>query len=390
MMHRRYDLNRHDRAWRGRHKAASGLGALVAVLLGSVAAGAQDGVVLDALVLDRAGLAVGALTVDDFDVTFAGDSVPVTRVRIVSREVEPRRFVFVVNRRGAQPEGLQRVKTGLEQFVTEQLGNRDEALFVDFAEVPRITAAWRVGPSEIVKEVQALPPAGFSSPVGDEQDAADATFMLEALAERLEGAPGRKVVVIFSRGLRIHTGEPGSNTPFKTVGGTWRENGGVPTGTPRGDEALSVLAHGFTAARASVYAFHLDGSRGPRGDDILLASREEFSGAVAQMTGTSRGTLSARRTRGSSASFAGRLDAAQVGPSDDFLSSLAGETGGTYTARATDFAGPLGALERANRTWYELTLAPSWIGVAGAGRLETRLPAHPDLTVVARPGRTVR
>ena len=58
------------------------------------------------------------------------------------------------------------MKDGLEDFVSNRFGDHDEALFVDFAEVPRITRGWRTGSAETLFEVRNVTAMGFQSPVG--------------------------------------------------------------------------------------------------------------------------------------------------------------------------------------------------------------------------------
>ena len=145
---------------------------------------------VDALVLDRTGNPVAGLNRGDFEV-IVGDRIrPVAGVRMVAAETAPRRFVFVFNRRGALPAQLKRAQRGLAEFVSSRFGDLDEALFVDFAEVPRITRGWRTGSGEALPEVHNITLMGFRSPVGAAQDAADAAFMLHTLAERLVEVPG--------------------------------------------------------------------------------------------------------------------------------------------------------------------------------------------------------
>ena len=173
------------------------LGSLAAVLLTASAApavtpGEDTDVMVDALVLDRAGNPVAGLNRGDFEIIIGDRARPVSRPEMVTADHAPRRFVFIFNRRGALPAQLRRMKKGLEEFVSARFGERDEALFVDFAEVPRITRGWRTGSGEALAEVHNITPMGFRSPAGAAQDAADAAFMLHALAERLAEIPGGK------------------------------------------------------------------------------------------------------------------------------------------------------------------------------------------------------
>ena len=361
------------------------LWSLVAVLLAASPAPGQDGrVMVDALILDRAGNPVPGLDVSDFEVIIGDRVRAVTATRTVAKGRETRRFVFVLNRRGATAAQLRRMKQGLEEFVSERFGDRDEALFVDFAEVPRMTRGWRTGPAEALLEVQNITAMGFRSALGPAEDAADTAFMLQALAGHLAEVPGRKVVVLFSGSLSAFTGEAGGDLVAVSTPRTWESN--APPESRKGtDNAINVVARAFNAANASIYAVHLEGTRRQE-EDILTAGRLEFAGPY---HGNST-VASPRRIRDSSTSLSGRRMRAFARPTDDFLSSLASETGGSYTAQATDFAPILGDIEQSNRTWYELSFPPFGTDIPGRYQPHTvRVRNRPDLTVVVRPGHVV-
>ena len=282
------------------------LGSLAAVLLTASAApavtpGEDTGVMVDALVLDRAGNPVAGLNRGDFEV-IVGDRIrPVAGVRMVAAETAPRRFVFVFNRRGALPAQLQRAQRGLAEFVFSRFGDLDEALFVDFAEVPRITRGWRTGSGEALAEIRNITPMGFRSPSGAAQDAADAAFMLHALAERLAEIPGRKMVILFSGSLG--------------------------------------------AAQATVHVLHLAGVQELE-DRILTADRGELIVNDTRVSGNIFSSSTRER----------RQRAVSPRGADDILSSFAAESGGLYFARATGFRKPLDRIAARNERWYRLSL----------------------------------
>ena len=352
---------------------------LAAVLLTASAApavtsGEDTGVMVDALVLDHEGNPVPGLNRGDFEIIIGDRIRPVSGVQMVAAETAPRRFVFVFNRRGALPAQLKRAQRGLAEFVSSRFGDLDEALFVDFAEVPRMTRGWRTGAAEALPEVHSITPMGFRSPVGPAEDAADAAFMLYSLAERLSKVPGRKVVILFSGSLSTFAGEPGGALRGTTSVSGWPAVA-PPESKPGADTALQSLARRFNASRATVYGLHLEGARHQEAG-ILVADRQEYN--------ASTGRTLARNTQ------AGRRQEAFNRPADDFLSSLAAETGGTHTARATDFAGILDGIEASNRLWYELTFSPGESAAPGVfQRHEVRVRNRPDLTVVVRPGHVV-
>lgn len=364
------------------------LALLVGLAAVPAAADSQEvsAVTVDVVVIDRDGNPVPGLMVDDFAVRVRDVILPVTQVRVLAKDSAPRRFIVVVNRRGAEPSQLRRLQAGLEEFVIGHFGTLDEAMFVDFAEVPRITREWRTGPTAAREEVRAITPIGFRSPSGHGQDSADAAFMLAALAERLEQVPGRKIVLLFSGALRVSSGEPGGDifSGAYAVGGRSHM---APRSGPGAEDAPGALAYAFTAASASVYAFHLGGSLRTQPTDILEASRQEFgqltagSGEGAALSGARPGN------RSTSASVGGRLRTGLPGAADDFLSSLATETGGTYTARATDFGRVLQPVEAANRLWYEVTFDADVPTVPGAfEHVRIELADPRGRTVIAHSG----
>lgn len=360
------------------------LWSLAAVLMAASPAPGQDGfVMVDALVVDRGGNPVPGLNRGDFEV-IVGDRVgPVAGVRMATAATDTRRFVFVLNRRGALPAQLQRVKAGLAEFASTRFRSQDEALVVDFAEVPRVTRGWRQGPHELLPEIANVPAMGFRSALGPAEDAADAVFMLSALAERLRELPGRKVVVLFSGSLSTFVGTPGGDLEPVAPWG-WAD---FPSSKAGSDDAPGVLAHAFSAANASLYTIHLEGAQRQE-EGILVSSRGEYVGPIRDY-GDGRG-ITALRARNSSASLSGRRRDAFDRPTDDFLSSLASDTGGTHTAQATDFAQILRAIEASNRLWYELSFAPFGTNIPGRYQThEVRVRNRPGLKVVVRPGHVI-
>lgn len=346
--------------------------ALIAVAPAFVASATEEPrAIVDVFVLDREGSPIVGLERTDFEIAVGNQSRRVADARMVLAEQEPRRFVFVINRRGATGSQLRRMKKGLERFVSARFGARDQALFVDFAEVPRITRGWRVGHMEAAREISNIIPIGFRSALGLTEDVADAAFMLQALAGRLSGITGRKVVVLFSTSLSTFGGSAGETrglgrSPSSGPGSI----SSLPSAQADADEALRDLAHAFNAARASIYAVHLEGALRQE-NGILEASREE-TGAI------------------SSSSLSSRRRYAFARPTDDFLSSLAVDTGGAYTARTTDFARVLGGIEASHRLWYELKFEPFGANIPGRYQNHAvRVRNRPGLTVIVRSGHVV-
>ncbi len=341
------------------------LSSLAAVLLTASAApavtpGEDTGVMVDALVLDHAGNPVAGLNRGDFEV-IVGDRIrPVAGVRMVAAETAPRRFVFVFNRRGALPAQLKRAQRGLAEFVSSRFGDLDEALFVDFAEVPRITRGWRTGSGEALPEVHNITPMGFRSPVGAAQDAADAAFMLHALAERLVEVPGRKMVIPFS----------GSLSSFSWTAeqpGTIRK-ADLPRirSDPRGqlDAGLAPITQRLGAAQATVHVLHLAGVQELE-ERILTANRGELSVDEAGV----HGTIFSSTTR------EGRQRAVSPRSADDILSSLLRPRQG--------FRKPLDRIAARNERWYRLSLVGEDAAAERqSGVPQVRVPGCSDCTVL--------
>ncbi len=332
-------------------------------------------VALEAVVLDG-GEPVRGLDAEDFEVVVAGRAHPVADARKMEAGDAPRRFVFVTNRRGARGSDLQRARNGLERFLRERFAEGDRALLVDFAEVPRISRGWR-NRAEALADVQSAVAAGFRSPSGAAADAADAAHMLFALAERLAGEPGSKTVVLMSGSLAAFAGEAGgalgqNRVPFDPP--NWLPR--LPKDRNGNRDAPGALALAFRAAGATLHAIHLEGARRHDGG-VLVSSRAE-SGPISTTTGANGETTSAQRVWNSSASPSGRTRDAFARPTDDFLSSLASDTGGSYVARAADFARALERIEARSRVWYGLAFE------SPGGAYEVRVRGRPELTVAAR------
>ena len=68
----------------------------------------------------------------------------------------PRRFVFIVNRVGAQFEWLNRAKRGLASFIVESMADGDEAMVVDVAHSTKVVQEFRAAKEETLKAVRGL------------------------------------------------------------------------------------------------------------------------------------------------------------------------------------------------------------------------------------------
>ncbi len=301
----------------------------------------QPRTALEVLVLDRDGEPVFGLTERDFVVTRNGANYAVTGVEEQAAGEAPRRFVFVFNRRGADASQLSRALRGLKAFIEESLLDSDESLFADLGETLRIGRAFGPGRGVALAGLETIPAMGYRSPAGTEDDAAVAARMLELVAERLTAAPGRKIVVMFSRSLSSFS------WTAEQPGTIRKPNHSRIRSDPRGqlDAGLAPITQRFSAAQATVHVLHLAGVRELE-DRILTANRGEL---IVGEFGIHGNTLS-------STTRDGRQQAVSPRGADDILSSFAAESGGLYFARATGFRLPLDRIAARNERWYRLSL----------------------------------
>ena len=323
---------------------------------------------LEVLVLDRDGEPLSGLADSDFVVTSNGATYAVAAVEERAAGEAPRRFVFVFNRRGADAAQLSRAFRGLKAFIEESLLDSDESLFADFGETLRIGRAFGPGRGVALAGLETIPAMGYRSPAGTEDDAAVTARMLELVAERLAAAPGRKIVVMFSRSL----------SSFSWSGeqpGTIRK-ADLPRirSDPRGqlDAGLAPITQRLGAAQATVHVLHLAGVQELE-DRILTADRGEL---IVNDTRVS-GNIFSSSTR------EGRQRAVSPRGADDILSSFAADSGGLYFARATGFRRPLDRIAARNRRWYRLTLGDGASSAMVPHDLKIRVSDCPECQVLA-------
>ena len=358
------------------------LGSLAAVLLTASAAPAvtpaeDTGVMVDALVLDRTGNPVAGLNRGDFEV-IVGDQDTSRRPAYENGRGRNRATPLRLRLQpegsapGATPAGMQH---GLAEFVSSRVsgiltrrsswtsprcrgspagGGRDPPrLFRRSTTSPRWVSGVRSGPPRMHGR------RGLHAPCSGRSG-----------SPRSAGAENRRDPVL-GQASAPSPGTPGGDLEPVAPWG-WAD---LPSSKAGADDALAALTYGFNAANASVYAVHLEGAR-RQDEGILEASRAEFVGTAYDLNGS---VVGLRRARDSSASLSGRRKQAFARPTDDFLSSLASETGGAYTAQATDFARILEGIEASNRLWYELSFEPFGTNIPG------RYQPH-EIRVRNRPG----
>ncbi len=228
----------------------------------------QTGVVtvlVDVLVLHENGTPVMALQQDDFEVYEDGVRQTITSFDVTdwtsyvglrdsgepqpgSLNHYPRRFVFVLNRQGADFGYLVRAKKALRSFVVESMADGDEAMVVDMGNSVKILQEFRNTKEETLQSLEKFSPMPVPYMGGLDRATRYALQTMEELGITLQQTSGRKVIVFFSTELATFT-MPGSR----------RTNEGFQ---------LERSVNALNQANASVYTIDL---RGPyaRGGDFL-------------------------------------------------------------------------------------------------------------------------
>jgi len=187
-----------------------------------------NAVLVDVVVTDRDGQPVSGLERDDFQVF--EDEVPQSittfavtdwtsyvggRVEGASQEggvnTYPRRFIFIVNRQGAQFEYLTRAKRDLVTFIVESMAEGDEAMVIDVGYSLRVVQDFHAGKEHTLQAVRKLSQMQIDYPMGPDRAAQQMYRDLEFLGQTLLGIPGRKVVILFSNELETFAA-PGSRS----------------------------------------------------------------------------------------------------------------------------------------------------------------------------------
>ena len=187
-----------------------------------------NAVLVDVVVTDRDGQPVSGLERDDFQVfedevpqsitTFAvtdWTSYVGERVEGASQEggvnTYPRRFIFIVNRQGAEFEYLTRAKRDLATFIVESMAEGDEAMVIDVGYSLKVVQDFQAGKEHTLQAVRKLSQMQIDYPMGPDRAAQQMYRDLESLGQALLGIPGRKVVILFSNELETFAA-PGSRS----------------------------------------------------------------------------------------------------------------------------------------------------------------------------------
>ena len=330
-----------------------------AMLLGAAATAAQPfgppAGVVDFLVLDRDGRPVSGLTAADVELTENGRQQAFIDFRAVGSAApnpEPRRFVIIVNRRGAEAVRVRRARAALREFASEQLSEGDEAMLVAIGPTLEVLQDFAGGGDRLRESLDGLNPlphGAFSDP--RHLDGRGIWDLLGDLGAGLRRVPGRKIVILMSVDQTADVRAPAASR-------AWTFD----------QQAFLRALSAFNEARAAVHGVDLaDTGYGRRGP-----------GWVAERQGDPLETAdwySARGSHPQTDRFEGGLDA------------LAAATGGETYRTPAGFDRALTEIGIRNRLWYELTWNPADGSAAGSRgpSLDVRIRGRDDLDVVVRP-----
>ena len=329
-----------------------------ALLLGAAATTAQPsgppGSLVDFLVFDRDGRPVSGLTAVDIELTENGQQLAFTDFREVGTAApnpEPRRFVIIVNRRGAEAVRVRRARAALGRFASEQLSDGDEAMLVAIGPTVEVLQDFAPGGDRLRASLDGLSPlphGAFDDP--RHLDGRGIWDLLGDLGAGLRRVPGRKIVILMSVDQSADVRAPAASR-------AWTFD----------QQAFLRALSAFNGARAAVHGVDLaDTGYGRRGP-----------GWVAERQGDPLETAdwySARGSHPETDRFEGGLDA------------LAAATGGATYRTPAGFDRALTEIGIRNRLWYELAWNPADANATGSQghSLDVRVRGRDDLEVVMR------
>lgn len=331
-----------------------------ALLFGTAKTAAQPSspppTLVDFLVLDKDGRPISGLSDTDIELTKDGRQQEFTDLHAVESTAgpdgSPRRFIIVVNRRGAESMRLRRARSALNKFASDQLSASDEAMLVEVGPTLRILQEFAPGAGQLRENLKDLSPSPHE--VFDDPRRADGGGiwdLLGRLGSELRRLPGRKVVILFSVDQSTNPRGPGSSS-------AWTFD----------QRSFQNALFAFNTANAAVYSVDLaDGGRG-RYDPRYGGERQNDPLAVFDWYET-------RGARRDQDRFEGGLGA------------LATATGGVYYRNPVGFARLLAEISDQNRLWYRLTWSPTDTGATDSRghRLAIHIPGRDDVEVVMRP-----
>jgi VWFA-related protein len=326
---------------------------LAAMPYGAVASAQQEqaprfraevtAVLVDVLVLDSEGEPAVGLTLEDFDIYEDGVLQQIGNFDVIdwssyiaqtaplggqpsapeaSINTFPRRFIFVVNRQGAEFRYLILAKRALETFIVESMAEGDEAMVVDIGMSTKILQQFVASKEETLQTVRKLTPMHANLFYGTEIATRNVYDAFIGLGKGLRTFPGRKIVIFMSPELN------------------------------QNNFLLSELhdtADALNQSNTTVYSIDIEG---------------------------------AFRARGSAATSATGASIYDVGG----LFPLANETGGRYYYNVENFEPVVRDIGRENSRYYLLSYTSTNTELDGKYReLEVRVK-RPELTVVARRG----
>ncbi len=185
-----------------------------------------EAVLVDVVVLDEQGQPVVGLTRENFEIYEDGfpqtiqsfdvidfapyveeavpgkeekpEEVTPAPARPVSAATFPRRFIFILNRQGAQFDFLIRAKQALESFIVESMAEDDEAMVIDMAQSTRIIQQFSSSKETILRSVKKIPPLRADIFYGTRMATENVYDGLASLGDGLSPIPGRKVIIFMS------------------------------------------------------------------------------------------------------------------------------------------------------------------------------------------------
>jgi VWFA-related protein len=218
-------------------------------------------VLVDVVVVDGEGNAVADLTRDDFRVL--EDGVPqtvatfdVTDFRSYVDQISPaaappegevntypRRFLFILNRQGAEFAHVHRAKRDLAEFIVDSLAEGDETMVIDIGYSLKVVQDFQAGKEKALKAVRSISQMRIDYPMGPDRSAHQVYRDLESIGEALAALPGRKIVLFFSNDLQT----------FAPPGSSDFDNG----------FSLKAAVESLNQANVTVYTFDIRGPESP-------------------------------------------------------------------------------------------------------------------------------
>ena len=215
-----------------------------------------NAVLVDVVVIGRDGQPLSGLERDDFQVFEDGVPQAITTFDVtdwtsyVGERVEgasavsgvntyPRRFIFILNRQGAQFEYLNRAKGDLGAFIVESMAEGDEAMVIDVGYSLKVVQNFQAGKEQTLQAVRKLSQMQIDYPMGPDRAAQQIFRDLESLGQALLAIPGRKIVLLFSNDLAT----------FAPPGSRWIDN----------SFSLRDAVEALNQANTSVYTLDIRG-----------------------------------------------------------------------------------------------------------------------------------